>query len=284
MRYTGSMEILAAGAAWIAAALYIAAAWHTHRAAAPGAREAVGRRPLSPWLLAAVFAHAVALRGAVDADDGLRYGFAQALSATFLLGAALLWFEGLNTRSQALQSVIAPLAGAMVLLPLAFPGEVIGAEAGRPLFVPHLIAGTLAYGVLMLATLHAALMTAAERALHEGSGGARSIFGRWVAELPPLLTMERILFRMIGVGFLLLTLAVVSGVFFTEDVFGKPLRLDHKTVLTLLSWAMFGLLLFGRWRWGWRGRTALRLTLSAYVVLLLGYVGSRFVVEVLLAR
>ena len=99
-----------------------------------------------------------------------------------------------------------------------------------------------------------------------------------------LLVLERILFRFIGLGFLMLSLTAVSGIMFSEQVFGQPLRFDHKTVFTLIAWLMFGVLLVGRSRWGWRGRTALRWTLSGFVVLMLAYVGSHFVREVILQR
>ena len=105
-----------------------------------------------------------------------------------------------------------------------------------------------------------------------------------IERLPALLTMEKLLFRLIGFGFILLTLTVGSGVLFSEQIFGKPLTWDHKTIFTLLSWALFGILLAGRhWR-GWRGKTALRFTLSGFATLFLAYVGSRFVLEVVLHR
>ena len=96
--------------------------------------------------------------------------------------------------------------------------------------------------------------------------------------------MERLLFRLIGLGFLLLTLTVISGVFFSEQLFGIPFRWEHKTIFTMLSWLLFGTLLAGRhWR-GWRGKTALSFTLIGFAALLLAYVGSRFVLEVVLHR
>jgi len=105
-----------------------------------------------------------------------------------------------------------------------------------------------------------------------------------IDRLPPLLTMERLLFRMITIGFVLLTLTMLSGIFFSEQVFGKPFRFEHKTVFTLLSWLLFGALLTGRqWR-GWRGKTALSFVLTGFATLLLAYVGSRFVLEVVLQR
>jgi ABC-type uncharacterized transport system permease subunit len=128
-------------------------------------------------------------------------------------------------------------------------------------------------------------MAATERALHGGAGASPgSALGRFLEDLPPLLVLERILFRFIAVGFFFLTLTALSGVLFSEQVFGRPFVPDHKTVFAVIAWVVFGVLLLGRWLWGWRGRTALRLTLGGFVLLLLAYVGSRFVLEVILGR
>ena len=102
--------------------------------------------------------------------------------------------------------------------------------------------------------------------------------------MPPLLTMERLLFQMLAAGFVLLTLTLASGIVFSEEIFGRALRLDHKTVFGILAWLIFGVLLLGRAVYGWRGRTALNGTFAGFAALLLAYVGSRFVVEVVLGR
>ena len=108
--------------------------------------------------------------------------------------------------------------------------------------------------------------------------------GQAIDQLPALLTMEKLLFRLIWMGFILLTLTVLSGLVFSEQVFGKVMRWDHKSVFTLLSWILFAALLIGRrWR-GWRGKTALRFTLAGFATLVLAYVGSHFVLEVVLQR
>jgi len=287
--------LLVIGAA-LATVLYMLAWFRATRAApgdagAPAQAEpappaAAGARPDadSLLLLAGACAHALSLYAAIAPQPGLYFGFAQALSGTFLVGVVILWFEGLSVRVEALRALVLPVAALACLLPVVFHGSDFSAESARPLFLPHLLAGTLAYGILMLAALHATLMTAAERSLHGQAGSTGSIFARWLERLPPLLALERILFRFIGVGFVLLSLTALSGVLFTEEVFGRPLRFDHKTVFTLISWALFAALLVGRRMWGWRGRTALRLTLAGFTVLLLAYVGTRFVLEVILGR
>jgi ABC-type uncharacterized transport system permease subunit len=99
-----------------------------------------------------------------------------------------------------------------------------------------------------------------------------------------LLTLEQLLFRVIGAAFVFLTLTLATGIAFSETLFGRAMRLDHKTVFAILSWLTFGLLLAGRLLYGWRGRTALRWTLTGFLMLLLAYVGSRFVLEVVLHR
>ena len=96
--------------------------------------------------------------------------------------------------------------------------------------------------------------------------------------------MERILFQLIGVGFVLLTLSLATGIVFSEEVFGKPLSPTHKTVFAVISWAIFGGLLWGRRHYGWRGRVAMRWTLAGFLALVLAYFGSRFVLEFVLQR
>jgi ABC-type uncharacterized transport system permease subunit len=102
--------------------------------------------------------------------------------------------------------------------------------------------------------------------------------------VPPLITLERYMFRLIIVGFALLTLTLVSGILFSEQLFGKAVTLTHKNVFSVAGWVAFAILLFGRWRYGWRGRTALKWILGGTLLLVLGYLGSKFVLEVILRR
>jgi ABC-type uncharacterized transport system permease subunit len=112
----------------------------------------------------------------------------------------------------------------------------------------------------------------------------RSIVGRVLDAQPPLLVQEQLLFRVIWIGFVVLTAAVASGSVASMQLTGKILPFDHKTVFTLLSWVTFGVLLLGRHIRGWRGRVALRWTLTGFAFLILAYTGSRFVLEVILHR
>lgn len=233
-------------------------------------------------LLAALLAHGYALYLGIVRPDGVHVGFAHVISSAVWAGVSLLWLDGDHPHGRAMRTLVLPAAALVAPLPLLFPGAMIGEISARPYFLPHLVVGVLAYAVLLLAVVHALLMAVAERALH---GEARSgLLASVLEKLPPLLGMERLLFRLVLVGFILLTLTVVSGSFYAEEIFGRPLPLDHKTVFTILAWVVFGVLLLGRWLRGWRGRTALRLTILGFVVVLLGYAGSRFVLEVLLGR
>ncbi len=235
-------------------------------------------------LLLALLVHLASLYVAIAPGPNIRLGFSHVLSASLWIGVLLLWLELDDAHARAMRSMVLPIAALTTLLPMVFPGRELAEIAGRSLLVPHLLVGILAYSVLFLALLHAVLMASAERQLRAAPVKAVGPFARFIDRLPPLLSMERMLFRLVGFGFGLLTLTAVSGMFYSEQIFGQPFSLDHKTVFTLLAWAVFGVLLLGRWLWGWRGRTALRLTVVGFIVLLLGYVGSRFVLEAVLGR
>ena len=121
-------------------------------------------------------------------------------------------------------------------------------------------------------------MKALEKNLHRGQ------LPPLLASLPPLLTMERLLFRLINVAFILLTATLLTGAFFSVEVFGKALTVSHKTIFALISWLTFAALLAGRHFYGWRGKRALRWTLAGFAFLLLAYMGSYFVLDVILGR
>jgi ABC-type uncharacterized transport system permease subunit len=170
-------------------------------------------------------------------------------------------------------------------LPALFPGSMVPMEGKSAMFSWHIAIAMLAYSTLTIAAFHAVLMALQESRLHSRPTEAQN---GWLAaaidRLPAVLTMEKLLFRLIAFGFALLTLTVLSGVVFSEQLFGIAFKWDHKIIFTMLSWLLFGALLAGRkWR-GWRGKTALSFTLTGFATLLLAYVGSRFVLEVVLHR
>ncbi len=239
-------------------------------------------------MVPALLGHAVALGHSVFGIGGLRFGFAHALSATMLISGALLWIEGFFVPLQGLYLLVAPIAAATVVLPPFFHGISLAAEGSSLALRLHLSVAILSYSILTVAALHALLMASVDHYLHQPSSDPGRGLARLFAHLPPLLALESLLFRQIAVGFVLLSATVISGAVFSEQLFGRPLQFDHTTahkiVFAFLSWAVFGALLAGRAVFGWRGRTALRWTFTGFVMLLLAYVGSRFVVEVLLGR
>ena len=228
--------------------------------------------------------HAWLLNLDLIAPEQPRFGFGQALSVMLLLAVVVYWVESLFYNLDGMLPLVLPLAALAVPLPALFPGIPITHSASLE-FRLHLILGMAAYSVFTIAMLHALLMALAERSLHT----ARKPLGEGplagpLAGLPPLLTQERLLFRLIALAFCLLTLTLATGLVFSESLFGRALRFDHKTLFALLSWLTFAILLIGRYAYGWRGRTAVRFTLLGFVMLLLAYVGSRFVLEVILRR
>ncbi|UUM21943.1 inner membrane protein YpjD [Mycoavidus sp. SF9855] len=243
------------------------------------------------WLAGALLSHGGLLYITIFLPDAMIFGFAFALSAMLWLSIGIYWLESFFFELEGLSLLALPLACVASLLPLAFGGVQLLPYAANLLFKFHFVMANVAYGLLALMALHALLMLLVERRLHRVVGQSmqhaaleQNCLGRWLDSLPPLLTLEKLLFRLIGAGFVLLTLALVSGILFSEQLFDRALRFDHKTVFAGLSWIMFGAVLLGRKFYGWRGRTALRWVLAAFMVLLLAYVGSHFVFEVLLRR
>ena len=314
------MTILLYGLPTLLYALALRLAWPRAFVTVAGARAATAVSPqpsgaMLPqrWIvLAALLIQGVSLVLPVAANDP-HFGFAHVLSAAIWLALGILWLESLAVPMGALWLLVLPLAVAVAWLPGVFPGSPISLP-DAPLFVPHLLLGVCAYSFMTLAALQSILMAMAERALQAParfgflaggqmagtSGGtsagtssdpsvgssstAAGAWGAWIDALPPLLTLERLLFRLISAGFVFLSLTVLTGIVFSESAFGRPFRLDHKTVFTLLAWSLFATLLIGRRLHGWRGRTALRFTLGGFTLLMFAYAGSRFVFEVILSR
>jgi ABC-type uncharacterized transport system permease subunit len=230
------------------------------------------------WVL-----HGAALWPDMLANGTLRVGFAFMLSAALWISVAAWWIENRNFALDGMRRMIMPCAAVSSLLPPLFPGSLMPVGDQTPAFGWHVAVAIMAYSTLTIAAFHAVLMALQETRLHTRSA-KKGWLGAAIDQLPALLTMEKLLFRMIGIGFVLLSLTVLSGIVFSEQLFGRALRWDHKNVFALLSWLLFAALLAGRrWR-GWRGKTALRFTLAGFATLALAYVGSRFVFEVVLHR
>jgi ABC-type uncharacterized transport system permease subunit len=224
----------------------------------------------------ALLVHGALIYHSVLGQGDISLGFGNSLSTILWLTALIYWLTSRGVPLSRLQSWVSGLAAVSVLVMVLFTNTHAIPNSQALALRMHLVVAFLAYGLLAVAALHAVLMTMLEKQLHRGApmqGGA-----------PPLLTLEAMLFRTIGAGFALLTLAVFSGVLFSEEIFGTALQFSHKTVFAILSWLVFGGLLLGRHYRGWRGRTALIWTITGFTLLLLAYLGTQFVLEVVLRR
>ncbi|MCC6609831.1 MAG: cytochrome c biogenesis protein CcsA [Burkholderiales bacterium] len=283
----------------LTAVLYLALAvhfWRTRWRTTTSVAEARGSAPATvpagaagqalAWerwaILVPFLLHSALLFEAIFASPQLRFGFGHALSATLWLAVLVYWFESLFYPLEGMQPVILGVAALCVPLPAIFAGLEMPAYSHTLQFRLHLVLAMIAYGLFTIAALQAALMGLVEKRLH-GRGLGEELSGP-LASLPPLLTLETLLFRILGGGFVLLTLTLATGIMFSETLFGQAFRFNHKSLFAVLSWAIFGSLLAGRRFYGWRGRRALRWTMAGFVALLLAYVGSRFVLEVILGR
>jgi len=222
--------------------------------------------------------HLLLLHRDMLGQQGIYLGFAVSLSAvsamTVFTYATAAWRYHL---SGVLGFVLA-FAGFSVLLQSVLPLGAPVAHTDAPLFRAHMLVAFAAYSLFTIAALHAVLIALAEKHLH------KAVPPQALTGLPPLLTLEKLLFRMIQAGFVLLTLTVISGVGFSESVFGYPVPFNHKTVFGITSWLIFAALLIGRKVYGWRGRTAIYWTLAGFTTLLLAYEGVKFVMEIILHR
>ena len=203
-----------------------------------------------------------------------RFGFAPALSVTAWLVLTVYAVERQLFPQLRARWALAALGALAVLLALLFPGPPlhVSASAWLPL---HLALGIAAYGLFAAAVVHAALMTRAEKRLRQAEDPNSGM---------PLLTLERLTFRFVTAGFVLLSATLAAGLLFSEVLYGRAWRWDHKAVFSLLSWFTFAALLLGRRRFGWRGRSAVHVLYAGAALLLLAYVGSRFALEVVLGR
>ncbi len=228
------------------------------------------------WLAAgAVLLHALVLYQTVLLPQGINMSFFNALSVTGWLISTLLLLSACVRPVENLGIILLPFAAVTVLLGLLLSGERIVQPEHWPLEL-HIVLSMVAYALLTLAAVQALLLAIQDSRLRQRHPAGL------MRVMPPLITMESLLFQMIGAGFVVLSLSLLTGLLFLEDVFAQ--HLVHKTVLSIVAWGVFGILLWGRWRFGWRGRTAIRWTLGGFLTLMLAYFGSKLVLELILQR
>jgi ABC-type uncharacterized transport system permease subunit len=226
--------------------------------------------------VAAVFIHTVLLYGLLFTRLGLDLGYFNALALTGWLVALIALAAFLKPAFENLGLVLYPLAGLSVLSAELFPHDVLLLQGGGWPLATHVLSSMLAYSLLGVAALQAGVLYLQERRLRGGKAAGI------LSALPPLQEMERFLFQLIGAGFVLLTLSLFSGLIFVQSFMAQ--HLAHKAILSALAWVVFALLLWGRWKFGWRGRTAIRWTLVGFFTLVLAYSGSKLVLELILGR
>ncbi len=249
-----------------AAVAYVLPAFLAPRLGAAAARGIT----LVAWIL-----HALALAWSLLGEVS-RFGFAPALSMTAWLVALLYGIESQLIPQLRTHWALSALGAGAVLLAVIFPGKAL--HPGASLWLPlHWAFGIASYGLFAVAVAHGWFMTRVEGDIRLAQDSDSGV---------PLMTLERLTFRFVAAGFVLLTATIAVALLFSEQLYGSalPRRLDHKTVFSILSWLTFAVLLTGRSRFGWRGRVAIRMLYGGTGLLLLAYVGSRFVLEVVLGR
>ncbi|MGQ0622320.1 MAG: cytochrome C assembly family protein [Panacagrimonas sp.] len=224
----------------------------------------------------AIALHLLALAFGLVHEGSLRIGIVEAASLFFWQSALLLWLFALREPVAIIGSAIYPLAGVFALLGSLAPSPVSDLKISDWQVSLHVMLSLLSAGLLTLAAVQSLALAAQDRLLHRHR--LAPVGGR----LPPLQTTERVLFQLIAVGFVLLSLTLLSGLWFVHDWMAQ--HLAHKTVLSITAWLIFGILLWGRWQFGWRGRTAIRWALAGYTTLVLAYFGSRVVLEQILGK
>ena len=224
------------------------------------------------FALAAVALHAVSIYATVVTGAGLKFGFFPALSLTSLIIVSILIAISILQPLEILGVVLFPIAG-MCAIGGAYASS--GSSVTESQLQWHILASVMAYSMLVLAAVQSvalAIQTHHLRTLHPQG---------ILAHLPPIDLMEKLLFQMIAAGFVLLSISLLTGLLFLEDIFAQ--HLVHKTALTVIAWLMFGTLLAGRLLRGWRGKSALVWTIGGVAFLIVGYFGSKLVLEFILA-
>lgn len=235
------------------------------------------RNDQSGWLAPLGIAlHFAALALSLVHQGSLRIGVTEAASLFAWQSALLLWLFSFREPIAINGVAVYPLAGLFAVWTALAPSPVSAVRLSEWQVSVHVLMSLLSAGLLTLAAAQSVALAVQDRLLHLHR--ATPVGGR----MPPLQTMERVLFQLIAVGFVLLSLTLLSGLWFVHDWLAQ--HLAHKTVLSITAWVIFGTLLWGRWRHGWRGRTAIRWALAGYATLILAYFGSKLILEQLFGK
>ncbi len=225
------------------------------------------------WLLALV-THIAGLHYPLFIGEPLTLSFISLGSYVTWFLSLILFITTLNRKIESLAIPILPITMFSILAVMLFGADTqntINMKSGLGL---HILSSLLAYSTLMLASFQALLLAVHNNHLHARKNT------NFIRSLPSLENMEHLLVRFIKIGVILLTIGLLTGFYFLENLFGSGIA--HKTILSIVAWVVFSILLFGRWKYGWRGKTAVRWTLGGFIVLMLAFFGTKFVQEFVL--
>lgn len=268
-------SLLIPSIAFVAYSMLAAYFW---RAQARGEGDVMSYGGVGHLVLVPLALHGYLLGQDIFSRGDVDLGILNALSLIVWLTLLVYWVARFFYPIGGFQAIVLPLAAVTMLLPELFPSDHPLTHTNLLAFRAHVTVAMLAYSLFTIAMLHAVLISQVEKRLHHPT------LPRILSSLPPLLTMETLLFRMIAIGFVLLTLTLISGMVFSDEIFGEPWQFNHKVLFGFISWGVFAVLLWGHHFHGWRGRVAVHWTISGFVFLVLAYLGSKFVLEVLLHR
>lgn len=222
----------------------------------------------------ALVAHAIVLYQHINTIDGWNLGFYNALSLMSWVVALLVVVVAIIKPAENLAIVFLPAASLALLLEIVFPSEYILSDTSTIGLQVHILLSVSAYSLLSIAALQAVLLAIQENQLRN----KRPV--KVMHLLPPMQTMEELLVQLIAIGFFLLSMSLASGMVFVHDIFAQDLA--HKTILSMMAWFVFAVVLWGRWSNGWRGKQLIRWTLGGFILLMLAYFGSKMVYELIL--
>ena len=221
----------------------------------------------------AMLLQAVALNSLIIRPEGLNLGFFPAFALIAWLISIQILLSCIYRRIESLGIIVFPISGfAGIIASLRLSDHMISISDNS--IQAHIMVSVIAYSLITLGAFQAGLLAYQDHSIRRHHPGG------FVRFLPPLHDMETLLFQFLGFGFVCLSASLLSGFIFLEDIFAQ--HLVHKTVLSIVAWIMLAILLFGRVRFGWRGKTAIRWTLSAFVFLMLAFFGSKLVLEFIL--
>lgn len=226
------------------------------------------------WLGAILHAAYIIIN--IQQYNGFNFGFFNAAGLVALFIVLLLLTAALDKPVEKLGVAIFPLAAILLSLDMIFPEQNHRLTPNNWEMSVHVLSSIVAFSLLNIAALQALMLALQDQQLRSHHPK------RLILALPPLQAMETLLFQMIAAGLFFLTVSLLSGFIFIEDLFAQ--HLVHKTVLSIIAWIIFSGLLMGRLRYGWRGKTAIQWTLIGFVLLLLAYFGSKLVLELVLKK